>query len=229
MRLVMSSTAAFVVCVVACTGGGDLDGASSSGSSTSSSTSSSGSTSGGSTSSTSSSTSSSGSSGFITDGGPGNCGGPVAFQLTVSGDASFCTGQGSCSAEWLTVQRADKTPVQIDTSCVAACGACEPVGCPGNCPQPSPVPKTGATKTWLNGRIFTDKKCNSKAGGGSIPCSEPACAPAGKYIAHMCAFRAGDAGAGNGCSAEAATPAQICTDVEFDFPTTSPVKGTVGP
>lgn len=207
--------------VVACKGGGgDLVG-DSDGGSTSSSSSSSSSSSGGS------------SSGFITDGGPGNCSGPVTFRLTVdnAGGDTFCTGSSTCDATWLFVQKAaDKSGVTIASNCTTACGACEQVGCPAICPQPNPVPKTGTQQVW-DGRVFTSTKCTSKDG-TSLTCDEPSCAPPGKYIAHMCAFRGNaDAGAGppNGCALAGNTPTQICTDVEFDLPANGPVVGTITP
>ena len=70
-------------------------------------------------------------------------------------------------------------------------------------------------KTWIEGA--RDGQGNS--------CWTPACIAPGKYVATMCAG-VKDNPEPEYCQGD---PAQQCVDVEFDYPTTTVVRGTVGP
>lgn len=167
----------------------------------------------------------------------GSCGGDltggargatVDFELSATG--SFCTGSpGTCDPTWLTILDGKGATLAHASSCATSCGDCQPVGCPANCPQPSTLPADGVRETW-DGRIFTANTCKN-GGDGELSCFDLNCAPAGHYIARMCAFRVeGDGGVGpNACSGLSSSQKPTCTDVPFDWPTSATVRGTLAP
>ena len=146
-------------------------------------------------------------------------GASVQFELAVSGD--YCQGSMACDVTWLTITRADGTPVTTSNYCMSDCDQCVLVGCPANCPAPTRVPAEGLKSTW-NGTYFAASKCGAE----QIGCMYAQCAAPGGYVAHMCVYRAtSDAGAGPGVCQGAPTP--TCVDVPFTWPTAGPVRGSI--
>ena len=65
--------------------------------------------------------------------------------------------------------------------------------------------------------------------GAGKSCTEPTYAKPGKYTATMCATPGKLTGPDAGARVCVASGAAKCGSVEFDFPLSSVVKGTVGP
>jgi hypothetical protein len=100
------------------------------------------------------------------------------------------------------------------------------MACTNVCIAAERLKMEGAMTTW-DGSYFQASTC-----GAGKSCFEDACAPPGKYLAHMCAYPDGeDGGAGPFCSFNPqAVPAKaVCVEVPFDFPSTGVVEGTIGP
>ena len=166
---------------------------------------------------------STGDGGPTTDGGKRGspcAGAPVAIELTSTSGAAFCVGQNDCTNVWLTILRADRTPLTTGKDCIADCDQCVAVGCTGQCPASYPMPAGGLKGTW-SGTYYTNDLCGAER----MQCALPQCAAPGKYIARMCVYRAtSDAGNTGMCQG---SPAATCTEVAFDWPTAGPVRGTV--
>jgi hypothetical protein len=84
------------------------------------------------------------------------------------------------------------------------------------------VTAEGAKSGW-SGKYFEQLQCTVGTDGPTMSCLEPRCAPAGKYVAKFCAFKSPEGS--STCSSGSSTP--TCTEVEFDYPTTAPVKATL--
>jgi hypothetical protein len=159
-------------------------------------------------------------------------GASVTFELKVQGNKAFCDSTG-CAGTFLQVTRADGTPVPIDQGCVGPCNTCEAFGCTAECRQPLPIGPNGLTKTW-NGNMYLTSSCTNPSYSGTRPltCFNRGCAEAGTYFAKMCGYPlpAGDGGADAGaldrCESASRTPQ--CVQVQFTWPTTGTVTGTLG-
>lgn len=173
------------------------------------------------------------SSGESTSGGADvpTCEAPLTFELRVESGSYCAGGQKACDAEWLTILGPDGQPFARDNTCNTSCGDCAPVRCPGSCIQPVPIADK-VTRAW-DGRLFAQSTCNGSA--GTLSCGAAKCAPKGRYTARMCASPSatvGDAGAdaasGPSTQCTIAQGAQPkCVDVQFDWPSTTPVVGTL--
>jgi hypothetical protein len=164
---------------------------------------------------------SSDSGGGTAEAGPIGCTvGSVTFELMTAGAPSveYCVGR-NCGTEWLAIKSASGQEMQITHHCISDCTSCNQIGCDLLCALPQPVKPEGVRQQW-DGMFFTASTC----GQGQM-CANPNCAPPGKYVATMCAGVKNNADA-MFCETD---PNQQCVDVEFDYPTTSVVQGTVGP
>jgi hypothetical protein len=134
---------------------------------------------------------------------------------------------------WYSVATADGAPLQIFLEPSVECEGCFvvgnlPVG-PGTC---APLPDGGAAATW-NGSIVTGSSmCDA------VSCQVTGCAPAGNYVATLCAYAlddclVGDAGDCPNANYENACLASVdggvCVSVPFEYPTTAEVVGTLPP
>jgi hypothetical protein len=138
----------------------------------------------------------------------------VTFVLRGGTGKNYCVGgyATACTNDWLTIQTKAGAAVKIDAPCVTDCNVCQPVACPGACAAPSPLPAAGAQRTW-SGTTFTAGTC-----GTGISCVTGSCAPAGRYVATMCAYprAASDAATIGPCVGSSSTP--TCVDVNFEWP-----------
>jgi hypothetical protein len=142
----------------------------------------------------------------------------VTFELAGPTRGSFCVGS-DCDNTWLSILRADRTPVAIARSCTADCDQCVALGCTGACPAPTALPATGVRATW-NGTTYASDRC----GAAQLSCALAQCAQPGRYIARMCVYRADvDAGPSTGQCRGTTTP--TCAEVTFDWPTQGPIVG----
>ncbi len=148
--------------------------------------------------------------------------GSVLFQLTAANPDAHCIGApNSCTLDWLSLRNANGDDVVIDAPCTADCATCEPVGCPAYCAIPTRMTAAGVQRTW-DGTYYAAGTC------GGMTCALRSCAPAGRYVAKMCAYPdLSSGGAGGVCSP---SPAPRCVDVAFDWPppSTGIVAGALG-
>jgi hypothetical protein len=144
----------------------------------------------------------------------------VTFQFKAPGGGFWCLGQG-CSSEWLAIRDASGHAMNLSNYCQASCDNCIMVGCPAICALPQPMPAAGTTKTW-NGTFFASSTC----GPDRMSCLNKRCAPAGKYVAVMCAS-AVSSDAGDLACTNAFDAPQTCVEVPFEYPSATPVVGVI--
>jgi hypothetical protein len=148
--------------------------------------------------------------------------GTVNFSLrAAAGNTTpYCLGApGSCTELWVSILTADgATTLSLVYGCVPDCSSCQPVACPLICAAPSMLGAAGAQKSW-DGTFVEHLTC-----GAAVACTRPACAPAGDYIARMCAYAA-KPGAALACLG-ASTP--TCIDVPFTWPPPSGASSVEG-
>jgi hypothetical protein len=158
------------------------------------------------------------------DSGPGSCLGSVMLRLVAgSSGARYCenmpcefanlvsvVGPGG---QMLTTSRESNGCFLVD------CAGCAGGGCSGACPAATPLPDGGVALSW-DGTVWT----SGKTCGSNMACSAQICAPAGQYTAHMCAYRAPDAG---GCFGGAISGPPVCVDVPFAYPAQGSVVGSL--
>jgi len=145
----------------------------------------------------------------------------VVFEIKSAPGTQYCAGN-ACSDDWFTVHPADgAATLNVQSGCRTDCASCTQKACPALCDPPSRVVSGGLRHGW-DGTHFDDGTC-----GAGTSCTLPACAPAGRYIATMCAYKEIALDSGPCVGAEAAT----CVDVPFDWPPTNlgnTVQGIVG-
>jgi hypothetical protein len=152
---------------------------------------------------------------------PGN----VSIEFAVAGPDSFCM-QSTCG-EAPTIDVEDpsgQSLFSVSASCSSvSCETCSTSPCPGFACQIRGIQVSGAKLDW-DGRYNVMSTC-----GGSTACVTYAYANPGRYTAKMCATPGKITGADAGVpQCETSGPAK-CGSVEFDFPSSTVVQGTVGP
>jgi hypothetical protein len=159
-----------------------------------------------------------------TDGGsPGS----VTLRLVIPAGRSFCDQSSTCGGtSHITILNNAGQPVGISIpSCSTICSAaCTPVPCPLiACIQEGVAVKT--TELQWDGSSYSTSTC-----GNRMTCYQPGFAPAGHYVARMCAtpgnIANGDGGVPSLPVCTASGPVE-CVDVPFDFPGPSPIVGTL--
>jgi hypothetical protein len=146
--------------------------------------------------------------------------GTVTVRLIIPAGRSFCD---RCNGGLrVTILDAAGQPVETYApSCSTSCASCELTSCPAVPCFPSMLPATNDT-TW-DGTMAMASTC-----GKHLACSQPEAAPAGHYVARMCAtpgdLTTADGGFPATCTA---TGSMECVDVPFDLPGPSPVVGTL--
>jgi hypothetical protein len=80
------------------------------------------------------------------------------------------------------------------------------------------MPADGVKRTW-NGTYYIDDRCGAER----TQCALARCAPPGNYIARMCVHRASPDAGTSGVCVGSSTP--TCTEVSFQWPATSTIKG----
>lgn len=149
------------------------------------------------------------------EGGVSNLQAGVTFQLRTS-RADLCVGSPSaCVQDWLTILRSDGSAVAIHRGCNADCSECLPVACAGSCDAATVLLST-VERRW-DGSLLAWSSCQGAAG-DAVACSRPEAAPAGNYVARMCALspRASSGGAEKATCAASTQP--TCVDVPFTWP-----------
>ncbi|MGO9839072.1 MAG: hypothetical protein ACLP1X_33230 [Polyangiaceae bacterium] len=154
--------------------------------------------------------------------------GSVTFVVHVApGSATrYCLGApDTCSSEWLSVHAAGSdASLAIDMPCQSTCSQCQPIGCTDQCAIPSPLGDAGSSTTW-DGTYYASGTC----GAAAMACINPACAPAGNYVATFCGYpELPDASSLPGCTASSVP---TCADTSFVWPppaASAPVEGVLG-
>jgi hypothetical protein len=133
----------------------------------------------------------------------------VTFEMSVAStvNATYC--YGYCTGVFVTVRDPSGAVVAISQPCVTDCNACRPIACSALCRAPSPLTTTPAQIVW-DGSDWVGSTC-----GANVSCDHNTCAPAGPYVATMCASL-GTASAGLACAA--ASQNTTCKDFPFDWP-----------
>jgi hypothetical protein len=149
---------------------------------------------------------------------------PLKLELQLPANKSFCDDEsGRCGPPLphITILANGQPLVLQQPTCATSCsGRCEPVACPTNCLLTPSGPVTGPTLTW-DGSTYPLSKC----GQGTECYSGLVKAPAGKYVARMCATP-GTLTMANAAGATCTpTGPTACVDVPFDYPSTATVVG----
>jgi hypothetical protein len=155
----------------------------------------------------------------------GGSSGSVTLRLVIPTSRSFCDQTTGCSgiAHITILDTAGQTLGLVVPWCSTICStACTPSPCPAFACFNQGVPVETGDLTW-DGSSYAGSMC-----GNNMACYQPAFAPAGHYVAHMCAtpgnLTTADGGFPSTCTA---TGSQECVDVPFDYPGPSPVVGTL--
>jgi hypothetical protein len=174
------------------------------------------------------STGSGGTSGAGGSGSGGSAGvspGKATVEFTVTGGPYCMTMQCAVGPSIDITDASGHSISGVTSSCTDfSCSTCQPSPCPGYyCPPPSGVVVTGATMEW-NGSYYAKSTC-----GTGTSCVESIFAKPGKYTATMCATPGKLAGPNGGIQQCVTSGPAKCASVEFDFPSSTVVTGTVGP
>jgi len=154
-----------------------------------------------------------------TSGGSGTCpaGASVTFEISLAPgvSATYCYGAASCTPTFVTVRPPGGDALDIDEPfCATDCDTCRVPFCPAiECLAPSPLTTTPVTHVW-DGTVWQSSTCNeSDPSIANVACERGACAPAGQYVATMCASLT----TGQAFCVGAQQPA-TCKDFPFDWP-----------
>jgi hypothetical protein len=150
--------------------------------------------------------------------------GTVTLRLDLPPATSFCDVSCGGVGSHITILTREGKPVPTEhPSCVGMCTAsCVAVSCPvGGACLLTGVALTGAELTW-DGSTYPTSTC-----GGGVACYRSTFAPAGKYIARMCATPGKLGKPADSPPVCDATGAPSCVDVVFAYPTSGVVEGTL--
>jgi hypothetical protein len=160
--------------------------------------------------------------------GSGGSGGGVSpgkatIEFTVTG-GSYCMTSQCGAGAGVGLKDSSGKSLALTTSCSdVSCKTCVSSACPGYFCQPNGIVVTGAGLTW-DGTNYITSTC-----GTGTSCTEPSFAKPGKYTATMCATPGKLSGPDAGPRQCVTNGPEKCGSVEFDFPSSTVVKGTVGP
>lgn len=142
----------------------------------------------------------------------------VVFRLEAPTGAMWFaveSGQDCAPPSWLSVRDVAGGEIAIGNPTEHCCTLAECADCSFGhvvCPAASTTPAVPVSRSW-DATMFPLDHC----GTSQTACAmERACAPAGQYVAHMCAYHIPN-------SSEQMT----CVDVPFDLPAAGPVVGTL--
>lgn len=171
-----------------------------------------------------------GGSGGVSTGGTagGVSPGKATIEFTVTGPNSYCMTMQCLAGTVPSIDIKDASGhslFNITASCSdVSCSTCQPSPCPGYyCPPPSGVVVTGSKLEW-DGSHTVASTC-----GAGTSCIETVYAPPGRYTAEMCATPGKLTGLDGGVQQCVTTGPAKCSSVDFDFPSSTVVRGTVGP
>jgi hypothetical protein len=151
--------------------------------------------------------------------------GTVQFHVVAASGTDFCAhpacGMPDVGANpVVSVKPVGGKTMPMSGPCVSTCD-CLFHAC--TCPAPQRL-GSGQTFAW-DGTFLASQTCGT--GGLAVACYDKQCAPAGKYVATICAYPApADAGA-NGCPIVVGAAVPTCVDVPFDYPSTATIEATL--
>jgi hypothetical protein len=159
------------------------------------------------------------------DGSPPS--GTVTLRLIIPSGRSFCDQADFCGGiAHITILNAAGQPVGTTIPwCSTICSAaCQPSPCPGIACIPQGIAVTTSELQW-DGSSYKTSTCGNK-----MTCYQPLKAPAGHYVARMCATP-GTISTPDGGGQPTCTPTGPveCVDRPFDFPGPSPIEGMLAP
>jgi hypothetical protein len=143
----------------------------------------------------------------------------VTFRLEASDAAAwfvYDSGQDCTPPGWLSLRDAAGSEIAIGHTTLHCCTLAECGTCQFDvvCQNAWTTPPLPVSRSW-DGTMFPVAHC----GANQTACAmKSACAPAGRYEAHMCARRIVND-----------QDQMTCVDVPFDLPAAGPVVGTVSP
>ncbi len=148
----------------------------------------------------------------------GTCQGSVMFELEIQSASprDYCT--NACGA-WFSLQEIDAASYR-DPCGVRSCDTCELGPCPSVWCGDLPLSSSSLSAAW-SGEHFVSATC-----GEDLVCTTGECAPPGRYTVAMCVTENLNRfwGTTNDCTRVGEV---VCTEVEFDWPMTGVVKGTI--
>jgi hypothetical protein len=145
--------------------------------------------------------------------------GKVTFKMLPGADMPkdyVC--DASCGTGWLTITDAHgASALSIFSACgTASCESCEILPCAAAVCQPTSLTAEGTELTW-SGTYLKEDTC-----GANLACQRQTCVAPGKYRAKACAnVNAGANGMDGACMPKDGIV--VCSEAEFDFPSTSEV------
>lgn len=145
--------------------------------------------------------------------------GKASIEFTVTGRDSYC-GPG-CPAPAISIMDSEGRTLTLEEGCQTDCRTCLPAPCI-YCPAIG-VAITDVKLDW-DGTVYVASAC-----GAGNACAKSRFAPPGRYTATFCATPGKLTGPDGGIQQCVNTGPSKCGSVEFDFPSTTVVKGTVGP
>ncbi len=156
----------------------------------------------------------------------GECAG-VTLKVEVPPNKPFCDQVAACDVSPVHITILDGNGEALTLtrpSCTVLCGtACQSAICPlknALCTAPHAGPFTGTQLDW-DGTYFTMSTC-----GQGTRCYAPHVAAAGQYVARMCATPGTSSPPDGGFNSTCvASGAEICVDVPFQYPSSTPVVG----
>jgi hypothetical protein len=151
---------------------------------------------------------------------PGN----AVIEFTVRGPGAYCG--PACPGPPINVKDSEGQALTLAGSCMTDCSSCMPHSCI-SCPAIG-VAVTGAKLDW-DGTYYTTSTCVPAGAVGTNACRTPAHAKPGTYTATFCATHGILTGPDGGIQQCVTSGPPKCGSVEFDFPSSTVVKGTVGP
>jgi hypothetical protein len=148
----------------------------------------------------------------------GRCGlGEVHFTMLPFEGADYVTASsGESPTGWLTIASSAGDAIPFELTCLNRSWSCSPCG-RKQCLSVviSSVPPAGLGFTW-DGSTYpsvANSTCNRI--GTDESCTAPECAPAGSYVAHICAL---PGLYGPDCTSYPCPDTSVCTTVEFALP-----------
>lgn len=153
---------------------------------------------------------------------PGGSPGTAELRLVVPAGGSYCDQRSPCDPQGnISIQDEAGRPVPISLPyCPFTCNAiCAPPPCLPIVCQPVGSAFTGEQRIW-DGQLFAMSTCGMNTG-----CYQARHAPAGRYLAVMCATPGRLTGGDGGPASCQATGVRTCIEVPFDFPSAAPVIG----
>ncbi|MDB4981633.1 MAG: hypothetical protein JWM82_2385, partial [Myxococcales bacterium] len=160
--------------------------------------------------------------GTVTSEGPCSVG-KVTIKITVAPNSAYCdpgTSGTGAARPFIQILSTDGEPLPIfGSACAPPCSICMTVTClPATIPAEAPSMFPGTELAW-DGLIYETSTC-----GNNVSCSDRKAAPAGKYLARLCALPGKVDSADGGLPPRCVSSGPVvCVDVPFELPSATTV------